>query len=242
MEQNKKLYRRYLISFFASFLFFIILIVFIFLSNISSNLQLSLLLLVLVLLMVVFIWFRPRLYYHAVEMRFLRLKELSLPPINVKHELSSKTWLTYLSKKQFRVFQEQEHYIILHRFTQDGTSFVTKSPMLEIIIVIRDEKLNFDHPVIAQKINELEKDYLVTKKVRIVNYSIVQIKYGTQLTDEMKDMVDQVVFDKHGNHHVSVVNGYYSTSDKTLYFLHSKKYVPTLYYQYVVDLLLSLVK
>ncbi len=242
MEQNKKLYRRYLIAFLASFLFFILLIIFIFLSNLSSNVQLSLLLFILVLMMVVFIWFRPRLYYHAVEMRFLRLKELSLPPITVKHELSSKTWLTYLSKKQFKVFQEQEHYIILHRFTQDGTSFVTKSPMLEIIIVIRDEKLNFNHPVFAQKINDLEKEYIVTKKVRIVNYSIIQVKYGLELTEEMKEMVDQVVFDKHGNHHVSVINSYYSTNDKKFYFLHSKKYVPTLYYQYVTDLLLSLVK
>ena len=242
MEENKKLYRRYLIAFITFIVIFMTLIIILFVSNISTNLQLSLLLLILVLLLIVSIWFRPRLFYHALEISFAKLKEQAQPPIAVKHELSSKSWLTYLTKKQFSVFQEQESYIVMHRFTQDATTFVTKSPMLEVIIVIRDEKLKFNHPVFAQKINDLEKEYLKTRKIRIVNYSIIQMKYGENLSDEMKEMVDQVVFDKNGNHHVNVINSYYHTQDKTLYFLHSKKYVPTLYYQYVVDLILSLVK
>jgi hypothetical protein len=202
----------------------------------------SLLLLILVMLIIVGIWFRPRLFYHALEMSFIKLREQSIPPISVKHDLSNKTWLTYLTKKQFRVFQEQESYIVMHRFTQDSSSFITKQPMLEVIIVIRDEKLKFDHSVFAQKINELEKEYLTTKKVRFTDYSIVEIKYGNTFSSEMKESADQVVFDKHGNHHVTVINGFYHTEDNTLYFLHSKKYVPTLYYQHVVDLILSLVK
>jgi hypothetical protein len=242
VEQNKKLYQRYLISFFACIVLFIGLIIFIFVSRLSTNVQMSLLLLILVMLLIVGVWFRPRLFYHALEMSFIKLREQSLPPVSVKHDLANKTWLTYLTKKQFKVFQEQESYIVMHRFTQDSSSFITKQPMLEVIIVIRDEKLNFDHPVFAQKINDLEKEYLTTRKVRFTNYSIVQIKYGHVFSEEMKERVDQVVFDKHGHHHVTVVNGFYHTEDKTLYFLHSKKYVPTLYYQHVVDLILSLVK
>ena len=72
------------------------------------------------------------------------------------------------------MFQEQESYIVLHRFTQDPSSFLTKSPMLEVIILIRDEKLKYDHPVFAQKINDLEKEYLTTRKVRFQNYSIIE--------------------------------------------------------------------
>jgi ABC-type multidrug transport system fused ATPase/permease subunit len=242
VEQNKKLYRRYLISFLASILIFTGIIIFIFLSSMSTNLQMSLLLLVLVLLLISGIWFRPRLYYHALELSFIKLKEQSIPPISVKHDLSSKAWLTYLTKKQFKVYQEQESYIVLHRFTQDSSTFITKSPMLEVIIVIRDEKLKFDHPIFAQKVNELEKEYLTTKKVRFSNYSMIHIKYSDTFTDELKDGVDQVVFDKHGKHHVTLINGFYHTKDQTLYFLHSKKYVPTLYYKYVVDLILSLTK
>ncbi|MBU1141084.1 MAG: hypothetical protein KKG64_01030 [Firmicutes bacterium] len=240
MEEIRKKHRILFISFILTIVFFVACAVIILSTQWTTNVKMSIFLILLILLLTATIWFRPRLYFHAMQMSYAKLKDAPHLPIQSKYDLSSKTWLSYLTKKSFKVFQENETHILLHRYTRDSKNYVTKNPMLEIIILIRDEKMDFDHQIITKTINTLEDDYRI-KKIRFTNYSLIQVKYGEVMSDEMREKVNQVVFDRQNGHHITVVNGFYETNLKTVYFLHNKKFVPSLYYKYVVDLFKSLV-
>ncbi|PKK96700.1 MAG: hypothetical protein CVV58_04990 [Tenericutes bacterium HGW-Tenericutes-3] len=240
MNEMRKKHQRLFIGFVATILLFAVLTALVLISSWNINVKLSLFLLLLILLLIATIWFRPRLYFHAMQMSYEKLKEHPHLPITTKHDLSNRSWLTYLTKKEFKLFIENESHVVFHRYTKDPKNFVTKNPMLEIIILIREPKMDFDNLNITKTINMLEDDYRA-KKIKFTNYSLIQVKYGSEITDEMQEKVNQVVFDRQNGSHIIVINGYYETDTKKLYFLHSKKYVPSLYYKYVVDLFRSLV-
>jgi len=240
MNEMRKKHRRLFIGFMLTIVVFATLTVLVLTTSWTTNVKMSVFLILLILLLVATVWFRPRLYFHAMQMSYEKLKEHPHLPIVTKHDLSNRSWLTYLTKRSFKLFIENESHVVFHRFTQDPKNFVTKNPMLEIIILIRESKMDFDNLNITKTINMLEDDYRV-KKVKFTNYSLIQIKYGDPITDEMQEKVNQVVFDRQNGSHITVINGYYETETKKLYFLHSKKYVPSLYYKYVVDLFKSIV-
>jgi hypothetical protein len=200
----------------------------------------SLALVLLIVMLVVVFWFRPRLFYYQQLYAFLKLKEHSKPAIYTEFDLSKSTWVDRLIKDSFKVFAETDDFILTHRFTQDATNFITKHPMLEIVVIVKKEEVMYTDPSITKYVNLLEADYQ-KKKILFRNYSIFVVKHGLILSDEMKNEADQIVFDKQGGHHVTVINAFYEIKNKSLYFLYSDLFAPTAYYQYAVDLLKTLI-
>lgn len=236
MEIIRKKQRQLFITFILTILFFVGLIIGLFMTSWAMDLKLSLLLLSLIMMLVVLFWFKPRLFFYDQQYGFLKMKSLQGKPLATSHDLSSQQWVAHLRKKNFTIFASNEAYAVFHRFTRDATNFLTKRPMLEIIAVIYKDDMPYHDKEISKIINLIEDDYL-RRKVKFTNYTILQIKYGEVITKEIENEADQVVFDNQAGRHITVVNGYYMTKQKEVYFLYSDFYTPTAFYRHGIDLM-----
>ena len=132
------------------------------------------------------------------------------------------------------------HYTLLYHYYGKKKINDINHQTLEIIVILNQSKLPFTHSTINESINQLE-DQLMSQSKSINNYSIFMIKKIDILTDEEIQMADQVTFEKHGKHHINVINGLYVTSDQSVYMLFSDKHSPNIYYQYTVDFIKSII-
>jgi hypothetical protein len=174
-----------------------------------------------------------------MQLKFDRLRKFSEQPRISHFDPFSLEWLNHLKQENFKVFMDQSDYFVLHRLRKIQQDTILKQPMLEIIILIRNTHIPFNHPEITKAVNLLEDDYR-KRKIHITNYSIFPIKFGHHFDKELMDKIDEVTFEKNGNHHVTVLNCYYLAHKNMIYFLHSKKYTPSLYYKYAADLIYQL--
>jgi hypothetical protein len=101
------------------------------------------------------------------------------------------------------------HFALYHRYTKDEKELVTRHPILEMLIIIRDTDMGYQDSNIKKAINILEDEY-AKNKVKFRNYLIIQIKRSEVLEDDMMKQADQVVFDKQGGRHITVINAHYS--------------------------------
>jgi len=239
MELIRKKQRQLFISFLLTIGLFISLIIGLFLTSWSMDLKLSLLLISLIIMLFVLFWFKPRLFYYDQQYGFLKMKSLQGKPLTTTFDISSQQWVLHLRKKNFTVFASNESYAVFHRFTRDATNFLTKRPMLEIVTVIYKETMPYHDKEISKMINLIEDDYL-RRKVKFTNYTILQMKFGDEMSTEIEKEADQVVFDNQAGRHITVVNGYYIKKQKEVYFLYSDFYTPTAFYRHGVDLMKEL--
>jgi len=240
MEIIRKKQRQLFISFLLTIALFIGLIIGLFLTSWSIDLKLSLLLVSLIVMLVVLFWFKPRLFYYDQQYGFLKMKSLQGKPLSTSFDLSSQQWVLHLRKKNFTVFASNEAYAVFHRFTRDATNFLTKRPMLEIIAILYKDSMNYHDQEISKIINLIEDDYL-RRKVKFTNYTILQIKFGDDITKDIEQAADQVVFDNQAGRHITVVNGYFIKNQKEVYFLYSDFYTPTAFYRHGIELMKELI-
>lgn len=241
MTENQKIYRKLIIIFIFSTFLFSISIFFIYQLEMNRNTRMTLLLVLLIGFLVFLIWFKPRHFYHNMQLKFDRLRQEAEQPRMSKFDPFSNEWTTKLKSENFHAFMDQEDFVLFHRLRKEPQDQVLRQPMLEIIIIIRNKKIPFNHSVITNAVNQLEKDYRIKKK-HVMNYTILPIKYGDQFDSNLKDQIDEVTFEKNGNHHITVINSYYLSHKQMIYFLYNKHYTPSLYYKHAADTLYHLLK
>lgn len=239
MQEIKKKFRNLFLKFFITVSMFILAGIVLLIAPWSNDIKMSAFLFLLILLLIITIWFRPRLHFHTRQLKYARLTEHPRPPFTAKHDLSSTSWVNFILKKEFSVFQDSNLFTMLHRLVIDKKNYATSKPLLEIIILIKEERMGFNHSLIDKSIAELQQDYQ-NRKIKVRNYTFIQLKYGETLTVEMKEKVDQVVFDELNGCHTTVVNIHYQTLSKTLYFLHNNRYAPSPFYTHAVELIKEL--
>jgi hypothetical protein len=234
MDKTKK-FKIYLFSLVG---FFILgygsLIVVMFLP-ISLELKLSYALIVILVVFVVSVLIRPKIYVLSIASHFSKLKESQNSLIKTKYEVPGLSWennLYQLNFKSFGVFDNlSSFYQILF-----GEDIIMKRGLLTILNVIKEESLSFHDGTITSMVHDIE-DYLVRNKNKYTHYLIINIKFTDELTSEQIDLADQVAFEKHKNHHVSIINVYVVKNEKEVYFLHNDQHFPSIVYKNGVDLI-----
>jgi hypothetical protein len=240
MKEIRQKLRLYLATFVAVFLLLSSLIFFVATTQLAVDIKLSLVLVIVIIMLIVALWYNPRVFYYNQMYGFARLKHHQAKPVKAKRDVFSRDFSNYLIKKSFKIKDDFGAFVLYHRYTKDEKELVTRYPMLEMLIIIRDQDMGYQDSNIKKAINILEDEY-AKNKVKFRNYAIIQIKRSDRLTDDVVKQADQVVFDKQGGRHITVINAHYNTSDETIYFLHSEYFAPTSYYKYVVKLFKSLI-
>ncbi len=239
MQDVKKTFRKLLVQLIIFCSILIGTTVLTFLMPISSDIKMGVLLVSMILLLIVLIVFSPKMQLIVFKLKHTRLIENACAPIAVKFDLSNEKWIETLLSSEFLISREDDDFIVLHRTTLDSTKLGAAKRVLEVVILIKNSTLSFNHPNLSDSISQLFVDYQ-KKRIRFRSFSFVQIKFGDELSSELKEEINHVVFDVSRGQHVTVINGFYNTKTKRFYFLHNESYHPTIYYKYTVDLIKQL--
>ncbi|MFA5036184.1 MAG: hypothetical protein WC479_03315 [Candidatus Izemoplasmatales bacterium] len=236
----RKKYQILMIELFVAIAIAIGIAILIAITSWSVDLKLSLVLVLLIILLIILMWFKPRLFYYSQQFAFIRLKNCQNPPIATKYDLSIGLWIAYLIKLKFIIFSDSDAFTMVYRIVKNTHQTIIHRSMLEILVVIKQPTMTYTDANITKTINRLEDD-CAKRKQSYRNYSILLIKTGPVLTEAEKNLTDQVVFERQVGYNIVTINGFFNTETQKLYFLHSDKFYPTIYYKYAVDLLLSLI-
>lgn len=241
MQKIKNKVRNLFIQFIVISVSLIVSIIVILSVPVLADIRMGVLLILLIIFVVFLVIISPKMQFSVFQLKHAKLSENPSKPVSIRRDVSSPNWINYLLKKEFLVTVDSGDFALLHRTTLDKENHVTSKRMLEIIIIIKKENMFFDDLELSKTVSKLFDDYK-SKKIKFRSFSFIQLKYGTNLTQDMKTKVDQIVFDSSRGQHITVINCFYNSSEKTLYFLHNKASYPTQYYKYTVDLINKLVK
>lgn len=232
MDKTKKfkIYLSFLIGTFALGYGSMIVIFFL---PISLEFKLSYALLAIVIVFIISVFIRPKIYVLSIASNFQKLKEGQNSLIKTKYEIPGISWENNLYKigyKAYGIFDNLSSYYQI----SFGDDVIMKRGLLEIVNVIKDDAMSFHDGTITNMIHDIE-DYLVRNKNKYTHYLVMNIKFTDELTDEKMNSADEVAFEKHRNHHVSIINAYVIKDKKQVYFLHNDHHYPSVIYKHGVE-------
>jgi len=228
MDKNKKfkLYLGFLLTFFG--LGYGSLIVILFLP-VSIELKLSYALIVIVIVFIVAVVIRPKLYILSIASHFAKMKDGQNPPIKCSYDVTSPEFEKHLYQNGYQSFGIYDNISAFYQITY-GEDIVKKRGVLEMIHIIKDDSLGFHDGIITSLVHDVE-NHLATQNKKYLHYLIINVKKTENLSPEQIDQADTVVFEKHRNHHVSIINVYLDTSTQMAYFLANDRHMPSIVYQ-----------
>ena len=144
------------------------------------------------------------------------------------------TWIESLQKNGYASYLNETDFAIYYKITKSLSkrTFI-KTNVLEIICIVRNNKLDF-------YANEIEKEFKglwlkLEKANRLNKQIIIQFKKYDSYTEAIKTDLDRIISYKEGDNYLVNINCGYFTENKNIYYLHSDKYSPNIYYKKAVD-------
>jgi hypothetical protein len=236
MHQNhdilKKTFKTYIFVV-GSLILFLIVLLFL---PINSDIKWSIFLIIVVILFIISIYFRPRIEYYAQQKRMDDLIETSLPPIASPIEANSDGWISNLQMMGFVLNKEFKDYYLAHRVHLDSSNIVTKRGILEVIVYIRNQELQYTDDRFNRVIRQIEDEYAKSKN-KYHHYSILIIKSGKLLTEDIKKAVHEVYFNKSNHRFITIIHAFAIEKTKQIYFLQSETKSPNLFYEEAIKVL-----
>lgn len=239
MEVIRKKQKFYLRLIGITWVIFILAFIGLFLTSLSFDQKLGILVVIVIIQLGVLLWISPRIFYYNQTYGFLKLKEDAAPAIRTKQDFSGDRFRKKLDENSFKAFRDYGSHQVFYRTTKDKNVFATRRTMLEIITLIKDDETDYDDPKLITAVNDVE-DMAMKEKIRYKNHSIIQIKSGSHKDKKRIEKADQVMFESHKGHRISMINVIDDKAHGKAYFLHGKTYAPNVYYTYVVDLFKTL--
>ncbi|MFA5560388.1 MAG: hypothetical protein WC964_01280 [Acholeplasmataceae bacterium] len=241
MEQVKQKRVFYFVTFLIALTIYIAAVVLSWvLLKLNEDMKLSIILGLSVVFVGVALWFRPRIVYYATVYQWIRLKEGKELVKKTDYNLASAAFVQRIIEQKFKPYKDNQDFLIAYRHIRDPKELALKRGSLEVIVLLKDDNATFENPFVSNAINQIEES-LRTDRKRFSSYVVLQIKLVDEITGELIEKADQVVFDKHSFVRVSVINVLYANKTKSLYYLHNKEYYPSFHYQYALSLLESLI-
>ncbi|MFP4177773.1 MAG: hypothetical protein ACLFTZ_03330 [Acholeplasmataceae bacterium] len=241
MEDIRKKQRFYLRLIGLTWIVFILAVIGLLLTPLSFDQKLSILVVLVIVQLGIFLWISPRIFYYNQIYGFMRLKDDAAPSIRTKQDLVGKSFQKRLDAERFKPFKDYGSYVLFYRTTKDKRDLATRRTMLEVITIIKNDAIDYDDAKLVSAVNDVE-DMAMKAKIRYKNHSIIQIKAGNYKDKKRIEKADQVVFETHKGHRISMINVIYDSAHDRAYFLHGKNYAPNAYYAYVVELCKTLAK
>jgi len=241
MEVIRKKQKFYLRLIGLTWIIFILAFIGLFLTSLSFDQKLGILVVIVIVQLGMLLWISPRIFYYNQMYGFLKLKQDAALPLRVKLDLTGESFHKRLDQQSFKAFRDYGTHVLFYRTTKDKSAFATRRTMLEIVTIITDDDIDYDDSKLVSAVNDVE-DMAMKEKIRYKNHSIIQIKSGNHKDKKRVEKADQVVFETHKGHRISMINVIYDKAHDQAYFLHGKTYAPNVYYAYVVALIKSLAK
>lgn len=183
---------------------------------------------------------RTRISYFDLKHRYQLLTNTSvgLEKTNCKFD---NNWIKSLQNNGYHSHVNKDDYTIYYKIGNSITNrSLIKKGMIEIITVFRNSDLDFYGDVIEEEYKSLwmkyEKEHKLNKQV------IIQFKKYDSFDEKIKSDLDQIIAYKYGDNHLVQLNCGFFSDTNSIYYLHSKKYHPSVYYKRAVETIESVIK
>jgi hypothetical protein len=155
-----------------------------------------------------------------------------IPAYTIDKLILNDSWRQQLlNEHHYTSFISHEEYSILYKLTSNLAN--NKDQTLMIVVVITDDKVRFEDLQLAKDLGRLE--HKIPKKQKYKNRIIMQFKAGNVNDDQLVASANKVFFFLQARMNFVLINCIFQKDNRQLYFLHSKDYTPTAYYQYGVN-------
>ncbi|NCU33113.1 MAG: hypothetical protein EOM23_09335, partial [Candidatus Moranbacteria bacterium] len=225
MDKNKKfkLFLGLLLAIFAVGYGSVIVVLFL---PVSLEFKLSYALIAIVVVFILSVLLRPKVYILSIASHFSKMKENQNPMIHTAFDIASESFEKHLYHKGYQSFGIFDNVSSFYQISY-GEDIIRKRGILEIINVIKDDDLGFHDGIITSLVHDI-KNHIGSQKKKYLHYLIINLKKTSHLSNEQIDQADEVVFEKHRNHHVAIINGFLDTTNQKLYALANDYHMPSI--------------
>lgn len=203
----------------------------------KDNLKYTVLIVILFIIMGFSFWIKPRIELINIQLAFNKLinsddqKIFNTPLANISADLKVKT-----RNQDYKIAFNVDQFDLYYKIEKNPQN-LTKKGVLFILIVYKQD-MSFTNGYIEHYINELEAK-LQKEKQKYLHYGIMQIRNGKHNKENLRD-ADQIRFERFQKRYISTINAL--VDGEKVYILYSNLYSPTIYYKYVGDVLLKMLK
>lgn len=185
---------------------------------------------VLVFFVLVF-FFKTKLDTLNLRQKYLKLKESKAKPIKVNKDFLEKLPLN-LDKHNFKLQSSTLDFNLYLKQNEPNRG-------LEIVFTLKNPDLDFLNPLLD---TEIKKAVTKFGQKRISYLTCLVFKACEAHTKDAELKADNVVFLKNKGFNFTSINITYFQNEQTLYFLHSDKYFPSVYFKQASEFILTLTK
>jgi hypothetical protein len=149
-------------------------------------------------------------------------------------------WLDSLQKHGYQSVVNGNNYAIFYSIKKSLSkkSFL-KTNFIEIVSIIRNPSLDFYATEIENEFKNLWID--LEKKYRLNKQVIIHFKKFDSFDVKVKNDLDRIVSYREGDNYLININCGFFPGEKSLYYLHSDKYYPNIYYKHAVETIKEIV-
>jgi len=186
------------------------------------------------LFLVISTLFRARIEVLINRSFLLRIVDKQGPPLPIKriHELASLE--QYLRMQEFTVFAKQGTHTVFSRMKKDDIKKIFRGYILEVVVYIRPNMDEFYLDHVDECVQKLQ-DEAIKNKQKVEKILVTQIKKVTELDDDTKNKIKEIIFLRTQSGIISTINvGLHEASGKAI-LLYSDEYSPSMYYRYHID-------
>ena len=139
----------------------------------------------------------------------------------------------------FEENHKKKKYTLYYKTTKDDIKRIFKRYMLEVVIISRTNAFFIDD--VNEEIDRIQME-LHKKKMKIDKLFVTQIKDITELNEETKNQIKEIVFIRTNRGIISIINVGLHAQSKQAVLLYSETYRPSLYYEYHINEIKEMIK
>lgn len=217
----------------------ILTVVIVFLTTPVATSTLVSILVFMVLLGLIF-YIKPRLMYASFKHKYVLLLYLSSKPYKVSETFDSR-WINRILESGFKYFHQSDDFDVMFRISKGvEKNIFNVNNMLEIITIFKNNDIDFYSDDLHHVYKNLWIDH--NQKGQINKQVILQIKKYDGISGDIVEKLNEVTLFNESKNYLITVNIGYFANNKTIYYLHSEKYNPNVYYKYACESIRSIIK
>lgn len=234
---KKKIF--YLLLVWGTFLVCVSIVLILYFSKVNDLVISIVIFFLFVFMFIVLFYCKTKISFYDLRQRYQLLLDQSKGPEKTNCQFDNQ-WLDSLQKHGYQSYVNDTNYAIFYLIKKSLSkkSFV-RTNFIEIISIIRNKSLDFYATEIENVFKSLWID--LEKKHKLNKQVIIHFKKFDSFDEKVKNDLDRIISYKEGDNYLININCGFFPGEKSLYYLHSDKYYPNIYYKHAVETIKEIV-
>lgn len=215
----------------------------------DENIQYIIYFVVLLALLFIIIGYKNKFDQITNLSYIIKIRENSGDPLSMVHTKDLTNYREFIQKKGFILFAQDKEHTLFYRISEDQIKKIFSKHMLEVVIILDPQVKGFYLDQVNEEVSKIQH-LKPNERLKLDRIFVTQIKPISDLSDQTKEEIKEIIFIKttgtslflrSNTTIISTINiGLYRESMKAV-LLYSDTYSPSLYYQYHINEIKSMV-